>query len=1100
MSYKQRCFHLFRGMLPLGLGLILLRLGSTPHILSTAVAEEAPREPSAEALEKKSRVVVQITGGDSLEGSLLKRDDERLYFYVGGEVVSIAKHKIESIKDLEGAEADLKDVQRFTLYQTGRRPVKATRELVKELGPAIVVVKTPNGLGTGWFVNRDGYLITNNHVIAGERSITVTMFHKNAQRFGKKVYKKVRIIALNDDMDLALLKIEEPIEIEYPQLYLGESSVLQVGDKAFAVGNPLGLERSTSEGIVSKVARSMSGRLYVQTTAPIAPGNSGGPLFNERGEVIGVVNMGFIMLDGLGFAIPSRYVKEFLDNVEAFAYDEDNPNSGVQYMETPVATRDRSVQFTQSDLLKIGHGLSSLTLGDLDGDGVEEIVFANNNKAEIGVIRKRQESTEKLMAVDVDVDVDDVNQLRDSDRFHLETVAVRSAVSSLEVADITGDKRADIIFYGDVDSLAVLEQKPDGTFKNARKIEDIKARERRRAIRVRDLDENGHPEILVLGAEALTILRDGKKREELPLGKSYQSTIKRFEIMDVNADGRLDIVFFVGDKNHAIIVRPQNAEGRFVEEYPVRSSLSGPIVPYNNGDGVKFLTLDKGLNRIRELSLGLEEASASEAELPGRLLSLPVDPRSGVTNDLEVADIDGDGRPDLVAADRFKNQYIVYQNLESGFRPQRSPAPRKITAFKLFKAKDGRVVVFSLSKADKIFGISRLDEGRVLFPRPINTEGQVELIMIQELDGVDHVVWVEKFDSDYYARHVPADELANRVSGNEKGSLDVQAKTLKFGDDDGALSRRPSRMAWADFNADGTLDLVAYWSHSVKESLYLNLGENRFKEIIRNQDFLEEEPGQPLLVEDIDGDNVKDVLLVQPGFVRLLRLDDKEKLYVEKQFTWPFDTVKLLALHSRSEEGPRFIAYDGRQGRIVRLDTESGAFVFLDKLDLTGLDVARMKVEDIDGNGLKDVLLFGEGAVALLLSHPERWQVNDRLVFNAKLDHFSYWNLHAADLNNDGDDEVLLFDSKRAMFEIYRPDSDGQLTTLFRQRLFEKSIFQKDKASKTRVPQEVAIGDVDGNDKVDFICILQDRIGIYQQGSLKGGLSGESTSPLDKEN
>jgi hypothetical protein len=402
-----------------------------------------------------------------------------------------------------------------------------------------------------------------------------------------------------------------------------------------------------------------------------------------------------------------------------------------------------------------------------------------------------------------------------------------------------------------------------------------------------------------------------------------------------------------------------------------------------------------------------------------------------------------------------------------------------------------------LSKADKLFGASRLEGGKVHFPRPINTEGEIKLIMLQELNGVTHVVWVEKVDSKYYTRHVPAAELANRVSGNEKGSLDIQAKTLKFGDEGGALSRRPSRMAWADFNADGALDLVTYWWSSAKESLYLNVGENQFKEIIRNQDFLQEEEGQPLLVEDVDGDQVKDVLLVQPGFVRLLRLDDKEKLYVERQFTWPFDTVKLLALHSHSEDGPRFIAYDGRQARIVRLDSDGGVFVFLDKLDLTGLDVARMKVEDIDGNGLKDLLLFGDGAVAFLLSHPERWQVSDRLVFNATLDYFSYWNLHAADLDNDGTDEVLLFDSKRAMFEIYRADAEGQLTALLRHRLFEKSIFQKSKAAKTMVPQEFVIGDVDGNDKVDFICRLQDRIGIYSARRFQGRAVWRIDKPAD---
>ena len=99
------------------------------------------------------------------------------------------------------------------------------------------------------------------------------------------------------------------------------SAAVREGDTAFTIGNPLGLERSTAQGMVSKVNRNFSGRLYIQTTAPISPGNSGGPLFNDRGEIVGVINMGYMYRDGLNFAIPSTYVKEFLDNVDAFAFD-----------------------------------------------------------------------------------------------------------------------------------------------------------------------------------------------------------------------------------------------------------------------------------------------------------------------------------------------------------------------------------------------------------------------------------------------------------------------------------------------------------------------------------------------------------------------------------------------------------------------------------------------------------------------------------------------------------------------------------------------------------------------------------------------------------
>jgi serine protease Do len=118
-------------------------------------------------------------------------------------------------------------------------------------------------------------------------------------------------------------------------LYLAAASSVTDGDTVFAIGNPLGLERTVSRGIVSKKNRAEQGLVYIQTTTQINPGNSGGPLFNDRGEVIGVTNMGYLFAEGLNFAIPVRYVIDFLRNRDAYAYDQDNPNSGYQYLEAP---------------------------------------------------------------------------------------------------------------------------------------------------------------------------------------------------------------------------------------------------------------------------------------------------------------------------------------------------------------------------------------------------------------------------------------------------------------------------------------------------------------------------------------------------------------------------------------------------------------------------------------------------------------------------------------------------------------------------------------------------------------------------------------------
>jgi serine protease Do len=116
---------------------------------------------------------------------------------------------------------------------------------------------------------------------------------------------------------------------------LGSLDDLNVGDGVFAVGNPLGLERSVSQGIISTLNRNFEGLVYLQTDAAINPGNSGGPLFNMKGEVVGVTNMGFRGTDNLGFAIPVPYVKDFLRNREAFAFDKDNPNTGYRYLDPP---------------------------------------------------------------------------------------------------------------------------------------------------------------------------------------------------------------------------------------------------------------------------------------------------------------------------------------------------------------------------------------------------------------------------------------------------------------------------------------------------------------------------------------------------------------------------------------------------------------------------------------------------------------------------------------------------------------------------------------------------------------------------------------------
>jgi serine protease Do len=203
----------------------------------------------------------------------------------------------------------------------------------------VVQVRTPSGLGSGFILNEDGYLITNFHVIEGETQIGIEVYHLRNGQLDRRTYKQVRIIAMNKFQDLALLKIEDKDAPKFSRVSLGDSDQLGVGESVFAIGSPLGLERTVTEGIVSTKTRHFQGELYLQTTAQINPGNSGGPLFNLRGEVVGVTNMKIAFGEGIGFAIPVEAVRFFLQHRDAYAYDNENPSSAYRYLEPPSRTQ-----------------------------------------------------------------------------------------------------------------------------------------------------------------------------------------------------------------------------------------------------------------------------------------------------------------------------------------------------------------------------------------------------------------------------------------------------------------------------------------------------------------------------------------------------------------------------------------------------------------------------------------------------------------------------------------------------------------------------------------------------------------------------------------
>jgi len=289
---------------------------------------------------------IQLKDAAAVTGKILVEKSDSVIIDVGYTALVIPRSAITSVTKASASNVPVvaplaKGPGQFYSATTKTSDARDVSSLVKQIGEAVVQVKTPGGLGSGFFINEDGYLITNFHVIEGETEISVEVYHQRGGELDRETYKQVKIIAINKFHDLALLQIEDKSAPKFKSVTLGSSDALNVGDGVFAIGSPLGLERTVTQGILSTKSRQLEGELYLQTSTQINPGNSGGPLFNLAGEVVGVTNMKITFGEGLGFAIPVELVKSFLDHRDAFAYSTDNPNNPFRYLEPPSRTKQK---------------------------------------------------------------------------------------------------------------------------------------------------------------------------------------------------------------------------------------------------------------------------------------------------------------------------------------------------------------------------------------------------------------------------------------------------------------------------------------------------------------------------------------------------------------------------------------------------------------------------------------------------------------------------------------------------------------------------------------------------------------------------------------
>ncbi len=235
-----------------------------------------------------------------------------------------------------------------TLPDSGTKTALSVSEIASSVGPATVSINvevaysmygqtgTAQASGSGFIVSSDGYIVTNNHVIEGAESVKVIIP-------GDTEPVDAEVVGTDTSTDVAVLKIDRE---DLPYVTLGDSSALQVGELAVAIGNPFGdLAGTVTAGVISALDREVTigGQSYnlIQTDASINSGNSGGPLVNSYGEVIGITNAKVSDAEGLGFAIPINDIKSVIEDLVNNGYVKGRPAIGIGVITVEQTTADQ---------------------------------------------------------------------------------------------------------------------------------------------------------------------------------------------------------------------------------------------------------------------------------------------------------------------------------------------------------------------------------------------------------------------------------------------------------------------------------------------------------------------------------------------------------------------------------------------------------------------------------------------------------------------------------------------------------------------------------------------------------------------------------------
>lgn len=742
--------------------------------------------------------------------------------------------------------------------------------------------------------------------------------------------------------------------------------------------------------------------------------------------------------------------------------------------QTPLA---RHFGFGPMQIYKINPGTSEMHLADLNGDGKTDAVLWNRHKNRIELFYQPGPATQARESEPTR----ELNEVPDRGNLVHDWIPIPHRLASLDVADLTGDGRTDLVYFGEPREIVILPGKEGGGFGPPIRMRATAGDPRSGGLAVGDFDSDGHSDVALRGDKQILLFLQkagGGLARPRHIVHGVDQTLMLMPA-DVDGDGHDDLLMSVDDNEYGLRVFVQDASGalgamRRVAMPQVRSITVG----HNRGRGDDIYCVESATNRLRVLRWETP-AGAGNGDWPLLLYSYPVTGK-GKQRPVAVGDATGDGVTDVVAAARGSAQLVLFKGNANGLEPPVAyPGLAKTDDVQIADIDgDGVPETLSISREEKMVGVSHYKNGRLTFPAPLETAGQPLAMTAGKLrdgdDGASLVYLSEELPIDAGKKHPKPITRFHIIDGRSREQKQVWTVT--------AIEDEPSGLRLADVNQDGLADILLFVPFSPL-TVYLQHEDGSFAALDSERSrsgLVKQASLQAMALADVDGDGRAELLLAQQNLARALRIVDGVWTVVDQYNPENADAdITGLAVVHDGAGAPTITLYDRASKSVVVMRPGKAKTYVVDETVAVGsFNLTAMTDAGIGRDGEPALVLADVNRLGLLFPKRAAPTLVEYESFETKIKDAWLADAVLGDVNHDGVRDVVAVDMRKAYLQLLTTRTDGTLAEVMHFQVFQGKRFRNE-PDRGGEPHQVLIGDVTGDEIDDIVVLCHDRLLVY---------------------